>query len=207
MWFRTLFDSIKQRRSGTSIRRTPHQPTPSRLRVEALEDRCVPALYAVTDLGTFSASDLNNAGQVVGQAATTDGFNHAFLWDNGTMIDLGTLGGTNSAANGINDLGQVVGVATLPADAGMDAFLITPPGGVWFQDSALDGRNDFMIDLGTLSTDSISVATAINNAGQVVGWGQDALGVSHAFLWDAVNGMTALRVPPGFTSSYASGIN
>jgi probable HAF family extracellular repeat protein len=167
----------------------------------------MPSAYAVTDLGTFPASDRNNAGQMVGQAANTDGFNHAFLWDNGTMIDLGTLGGTNSAANAINDLGQVVGVATTPGDAGMDAFLITPQGGVWFQDSDLDGRNDLMIDLGTLSTDSISSATHINNAGQVVGWGQDALGVSHAFLWDAVNGMTDLGVSAGVTSSYAYGIN
>jgi probable HAF family extracellular repeat protein len=135
-----------------SLRAATHRPN-----LEVLEDRCVPALYAVTDLGTLSASDLNNAGQVVGQAGTTDGFNHAFLWDNGTMIDLGTLGGTNSGAYGINDLGQVVGAATLPAEASLHAFLVTPQGGVWFQDSDLDGRNDFMIDLGTLnsSTDSL----------------------------------------------------
>jgi hypothetical protein len=50
MWFRTLFDSMKQRRSGTSIRRTPHQPMASRLRVEALEDRCMPSTFTVLNL-------------------------------------------------------------------------------------------------------------------------------------------------------------
>jgi probable HAF family extracellular repeat protein len=162
-------------------------------------------MYAVTDLGTLSATDLNNAGQVVGQAATPDGFDHAFLWDNGTMIDLGTLGGTNSAAYSINDLGQVVGAATLPGEAGLHAFLVTPQHGVWFQDSDLDGRNDFMTDLGTLNGSDVSIATDINNAGQVVGWSDGQ--AHHAFLWDAANGMTALGVPPGVTSSDAYGIN
>lgn len=58
-----------------------------------------PGPYVVTDLGTLGtlqsaqAYDINEAGQVVGYAG-----NHAFLWQNGVMTDLGTLGGTAVSA-------------------------------------------------------------------------------------------------------------
>jgi probable HAF family extracellular repeat protein len=160
-----------------------------RLQLECLEDRCVPAQYAVTDLGALGyrayAYDLNEAGQVVGYSYAADGHQHAILWNDGAMIDLGI-----GNAYGINDLGQVVG------SANGGAFLITPQGGMWFQDSDQDGRNDFMVDLGTLRP------IDINNAGQVIGNSGD-----RALLWDAVNGMTDLGVPVGFTTSSATGIN
>ena len=50
MWFRTLFDSMKQRRSGAPVRRTPRRPTASRLQIEALEDRCMLSTFTVTNL-------------------------------------------------------------------------------------------------------------------------------------------------------------
>jgi len=51
--------------------------------------------YTITDLGTLGGSfseahDVNERGQVVGESTTASGEFHAFLWEKGTMIDLGT---------------------------------------------------------------------------------------------------------------------
>src|SRR6185295_19888643 len=82
--------------------------------------------------------------------------------------DLGTLGGVNSCAYGVNVNGQVVGMSDLADNAGQHAFLWTRSGG--------------MIDLGTLGG-TYSVAYAINASGQVVGQSQLANGQAHAFSW------------------------
>ncbi len=72
------------------------------------------------------------------------------------MIDLGTLGGTESEAYGVSD-GQVVGGSSIAGNAAYHAFSWTPVGG--------------MIDLGTLGMlgGESSAATGVSN-GQVVGW-------------------------------------
>ena len=73
--------------------------------------------YAITDLGGLSgvatanstAAGLNDLGQVTGNAMSTTGYPHAFLYANGSMKDLGTLSGFASYGYGINNSGQVVG--------------------------------------------------------------------------------------------------
>lgn len=89
--------------------------------------------------GTRSdAVALNDAGQIVGWAATTlplpagpGQLAHAFLWQGGTMTDLGTLrAGDESFALAINNAGQVVGSSGDRAFLWQDGEMadITPPG-------------------------------------------------------------------------------
>ena len=125
-------------------------------------------LYTVTDLGAvggFQYGDgayaLNNSGQVVGFAHTSDGvFANAFLYSNGIMQGTGTLSAyPYSFAEGINNSGQIAGLAQNSSYA-TQAFLSS--GGT-------------MLDLGTLGG-AQSWAWGINDSGQVVGWADNGGG-------------------------------
>ena len=60
---------------------------------------------------------MNDSGDVVGYAGSPSIDAHAFLWRNGQAIDLGVWpGGHYSVANGINNLGQIVGTGTVAGD-------------------------------------------------------------------------------------------
>jgi len=88
--------------------------------------------YVMVDVGTLpggsysSAEDVNDFGQVVGVSSSTNG-SHAFVWDNGVMTDLGTLGGDYSSAYAINNNGQILGQAR--DAAGKDHVVIWNAGG------------------------------------------------------------------------------
>ena len=69
--------------------------------------------------GFFTAisTAVNDPGDVVGYAGSPNIDSHAILWRNGQAIDLGVWpGGHYSVANGINDLGQIVGTGTVAGD-------------------------------------------------------------------------------------------
>jgi probable HAF family extracellular repeat protein len=110
--------------------------------------------------------DINNQGQVVGDAATDeDGGNtytHAFLYEDASgMRDLGHLGSNFSRALAINDHGAIVGWSNLAGEVTARAFYH-------------DGTT--MLDLNTLIDPAsgwfIYTAQDINNAGQIVGVAQ-----------------------------------
>jgi probable HAF family extracellular repeat protein len=167
--------------------------------------------YTVTDMGSLGGgqsipSAINATGQATGYSSLSTTYTiscggypprtcqvhprHAFLYANGTMTDLGTLGGHNSQGNAINQAGQVAGSAE------------TKKGG---QDAALwSGKKT--VDLGALAplAGSSSVASGINDSGQVVGsWGSDAS--PHAFLYS--NGAITSLPESGFTGCQARAIN
>jgi probable HAF family extracellular repeat protein len=154
------------------------------------------------DLGTLagdtdsSAYGINNATpshgvQVVGESGSGNVDRHAFLWQNGAMTPLGTLGGTNSVAYGINASGQVVG-ESFTASGADHAFLWTP--------TTPNGNTGSMIDLLTLGGTQ-SQAFGINDAGQVVGTADIAGDTAqHAFLWQN-NQMTDLGTLGGNAST------
>lgn len=73
----------------------------------------------ITDLGTLGGSGsvayaINDVGQITGTSYTDTFANLPFIWENGVMTPLGTLGSTAfNWAWGINNLGDVVGASNL----------------------------------------------------------------------------------------------
>jgi probable HAF family extracellular repeat protein len=84
----------------------------------------------LTALGTLSdAFGINDLAQIVGTATVSDGSQHAFLYTDGTMVDLNSLiapnsGLTLSLAYAINNEGQIVGMA-YNSSGYEQAFLLT----------------------------------------------------------------------------------
>lgn len=135
------------------------------------------------------AFGLNDRGQATGMARGADGRLHAYIWREGDMKDLGTLGGPTSMAWGINNLGAVVGGADL-ASGEQHAFVY---------------RDGQMRDLGTLGG-RLSFAFAINDAGQIVGGSEVSPGSGYrAFIHDG--GLMRAIATPGQGESTAMSIN
>lgn len=88
-----------------------------------------------------------------------------FFWKNGVMKPLPTLGGPNGFATGINSRGQAVGWAeNLVVDPTCDL-----PQVLQFRAVIWETRSSKKGELRPYPGDSTSAATAINDAGQVVG--------------------------------------
>jgi probable HAF family extracellular repeat protein len=182
-----------------------------------------------------SASGINDAGEVAGEANTAESIVPLVGTPQGVLGRIRLLPGDNCGqAFGINKDGHVTGYSSGPH--GMKAFLWTRsegvrnlgvlPGGNYSRAHDLNDSDEVagtsgsaagdravlwpksggVRDLGTLPGDTSSEASAINNNGDVVGYSKGPRGM-RAFLWTQTSGMQDLGVLPGGDSSRALGIN
>jgi len=137
------------------------------------------------------ATGINDRGEIVGSGCTDAGAPrpallgggwyetyHAFLFNDGRVIDLGTLGGYRSDANAINASGQIVGTS----------FLADAANGEQGPPRAFLYSGGQMQNLGALNSGpkSESRANGINAAGQIVGnstFADEQAGALHAFIY------------------------
>lgn len=128
------------------------------------------------DLGTLggangTATAINAAGTVAGIADLPDQAHHGFVWQNGTMRDLPPVGGAPcSNTFAINASGEVVGNATNCQGQALTAIL-------WKNGSAFD-----LNKLIAPSALHLTEPVAINNKGEIIGYGVLPNGDEHNFL-------------------------
>lgn len=118
----------------------------------------------------YASSGINEHGQIVGQSLRDGQGSTAFLWQDGKVTDLGTLGGNRSSATAINERGMVIGWSTVAGGSLSNAHAF-----VW--------QAGTLQDLGNLGGQPTR-AYGLNASGQIVGYSSDAAGRPVAFVWE-----------------------
>ena len=143
----------------------------------------------------FSNDDIPDAFSMAGLPTQT----RAFLWQNGVIRDLGTLGGPDALAGLVNERGQISGQAYTNSTPSQAFGIPTQHPFFW--------ENGKMVDIGNLGG-TLGSPSWMNNRGQVVGFSTEVTDQnSHAFLWDKEEGLKDLGFLPGGTYGNATWIN
>jgi probable HAF family extracellular repeat protein len=130
-----------------------------------------------------------------------------FLWQNGVMSGLPTVGGNNGQASAINNSRQIVGYAengivdsTCPAGTTNNRVDLPV---LWFKDK---GKDKYEAQaLSTIGSDPDGVAFGINNQGQAVGYSGTCTAANYAVLWE--NGTATPLADLGDPGAIAYAIN
>ena len=149
-------------------------------------------LYNITKINTLGGStstalSINDLGQVVGHSNVSSGDLHPYVWNNGVMTDLGTLGGVEGRSYHINNSGTVFGTSFPTPPQAANPYRAT----VWSSSPP--------INLGTFGG-TRSTAWTGNEAGQAAGGARQTTGdLTKAFYWDGVNPIVDIGTLPGGT--------
>lgn len=194
--------------------------------------------YSLTALGTFggdlsTAAGINNKGWVIGDANLAGNANeHAALWLDGVMTDLGTLGGPNSSIGFIgaypNDSGLIVGNA--------QTATLDPLGEYWganfgcnvsgsnyscegwqYLFRGFSWKNGVMSALPILGGNNTAALGRANERGEIAGTSEVNNSDPNCLapqildwvpvLWEPNGGIRKLALFPGDSVGAASGIN
>lgn len=168
---------------------------------DATEHRSV-AGYDVFDLGSLGGNwarplDFNDHGKVVGASLTASGATHAFVWEDGVMRDLGTMGQEGSEAQRINNAGLIAGAVW----SGRSEDCAHP----WNAATWRNGSGTILGRGGDIYERYPTSAAALNESGDIV-WTACGHESSYAWLWrGGWQRLGALIHPLG--SSYGTAIN
>src|SRR5262245_12176568 len=145
-----------------------------------------PSQYQVSSLPTLGGT--SSAGNSINDQSWVAGFSrltgnqvrHATLWRNGSLLDLGTLGGPNSSVtwNVQNTQGIIVGISQTAdpeplGEAWSSAAFYTGPFTTGFINLGFVWENGLMRRLPNFPGGDNGFATGANNLGEAVGWAEN----------------------------------